>query len=62
MRFSCYKGFKLVGERMAHCMGETWSMGELPVCVSKWCIVAVLWDEIFVYFQRQPVRRGAWLI
>ena len=35
VRFSCYRGFVLVGERLSHCMGESWSVGELPVCASE---------------------------
>merc|ERR1711892_426037 len=37
VRFSCYRGFRLVGERISHCMGERWSVEELPVCARATC-------------------------
>jgi len=35
VRFTCFKGYRLIGEKMGYCMGTTWSMEEMPVCISE---------------------------
>jgi len=35
VRFTCFKGYRLIGEKMGYCMGTTWSMDEMPVCINE---------------------------
>ena len=31
VRFTCFKGYRLIGEKMGYCMGTAWSMEEMPL-------------------------------
>ena len=35
VRFTCFKGYRLIGDKMGYCMGTNWSIEGMPVCVSK---------------------------
>merc|ERR1711892_151767 len=53
VRFSCYRGFRLVGEKISHCMGERWSVGRLPVCARATCEEEGMEDIPFGEARRQ---------